>query len=794
MKEDVDESNGIDAEQSKELDDKRSHVLLTLSTTRDNVDGQNKINQASRISCLKKENNLLVDERLKITSKARPKLGDPSSLLPVEIFAEIVDLIFCDTFLVDWSIEGLLSLTLVSTRWRDILMSIPGLWRHIRLKDSDTFYFQEKLSIALLLSGNAPLVLWLRPPLYHWEETIDKLRPHFHRIIELLIDLSHDNHAATAPPTVGRVANILDQMGSLPSLKRLRCTSWIGGDTNMSDVTRFIERHPQLEEIAGVWLTKEFLNTNSIKKVTSFRTRQRPPSVLPHLNRMKILSKVTFDHYGLYIPPMNNEDEVDVDMSQYPSLPLQWTYYSQVGPPAIPLLSGTTATLLKLKLHTTLSEAPNLFQILHEFQKLQTLYLYLEVCPIDPMVVPPSPLQKCTSLQTTWIDFSSTSFSFPAAPHAHPNDWGPIFARMVRQFFGHIKDVNMSAYTLDAKLPWDLVDSSQFESLETLSLSLSEGQDIPPDGFQLPVGLESLDISGMHYHLPNLSSTTVTSLVIDSFRAPKTPTTLNPEFWPSITELSIPPSAIGWSGECFKHLRSIDLEVDWDEDWDYTTQFCRDLALHPEYIPVLQQIHFSGPPEWDILCILLERYNFRTGSEDTRISSISFGGDVPFYLLDPIKDLCAGKFVDRPSNFDLSWVSNMDIIYDQNLPGCMKCIKTLLSCHISRKGSSPTTRHADYVFPFRRTHRDADAISDYCLDILMDLPLEDGMIDPVEFRMRKLPVPVYPATEDEILATWNEREEVWKMLKKGTDGSVCSGWCRRRVLITEEKGENAFVE
>ncbi|KAG8800476.1 hypothetical protein FRB91_001325 [Serendipita sp. 411] len=69
----------------------------------------------------------------------------------------------------------------------------------------------------------------------------------------------------------------------------------------------------------------------------------------------------------------------------------------------------------------------------------------------------------------------------------------------------------------------------------------------------------------------------------------------------------------------------------------------------------------------------------------------------------------------------------------------------------------------------------------------MDLPLEDGMIDPVEFRMRKLPVPVYPATEDEILATWNEREEVWKMLKKGTDGSVCSGWCRRRVLITEEK-------
>ncbi|KAG8755961.1 hypothetical protein FRC14_003509 [Serendipita sp. 396] len=71
----------------------------------------------------------------------------------------------------------------------------------------------------------------------------------------------------------------------------------------------------------------------------------------------------------------------------------------------------------------------------------------------------------------------------------------------------------------------------------------------------------------------------------------------------------------------------------------------------------------------------------------------------------------------------------------------------------------------------------------------MDIPLEDGMDGPFELRSRKLSIPVYPETEDEILATWDEREKAWQALVQGAwsaRSSVCSGYARRSVQINEK--------
>ncbi|KAG8773807.1 hypothetical protein FRC15_001753 [Serendipita sp. 397] len=766
------ESNLTKFSRLKELDRERTQVLLMLSTIRVNLDNPFTTTSISDIPRLREWNNRLIDERLKLTGST---LGDPSRFLPVEIFIHIIGLTLRDTFTEDWYTETLLSFTLVSTRWRDILMSTPSLWRHICFKDSDTTYSEEILPITLHLSRNAPLVLWFRPPLHNWNEIRDKLYLHYHRVTEFIIDLRYNDSAASAP--YGGILNILDEIRLLPSLKRLRFTRWTPGNIETSEISHFIECHPQLMELAGIRLPEDLSKVDYMQKITSFRSSHDPLSIVPYLNRMIQLSNVTFDDYSLSRTEVAHDEE-EAAMGQYPNLLFQWTYYSQCGPPAIPLLSRTTTTLLHLNLQTNLSGTTRLLQILHEFRKLQTLNLELNAGPNDVIVVPSSPLQRCSSLQSVFISIFTLYLNTPQGDSVA---WGPMFACMVRRFLSHIKSFTISAYSRSFGLPWEIVESAQFDSLEKLHLSLSQETNTPPDGFQLPTRLRSLAISGMRSGPLNLRSTSVTSLILHSSNVS---TTLNHDLWPSITEMSVPASAVKWSGECFKYLQKITLWTERDDDWDYGTQFCRELAICPDHMPNLQEIHLADPPEWDILCILLERYNFRTEVGSTRISCVHLGGDVPFFLLDTIRDLCAGKFVDRPSNFELSWIGNMDIILDRNLPGCMKCLKTLLPCRIPWTDGSAT--HHSW-----KKRRNSDTISDFCLDILMDMPLEDGVDDPSEFRIRKSFVPVYPETDDEVLATWDARERAWQtMLQEAwhalRPSGTCTSYVRRHVRINEE--------
>ncbi|KAG8860407.1 hypothetical protein FRB91_003441 [Serendipita sp. 411] len=757
----------------KELDEERIQLLLMLSRPRTSVDDPITTSSISDTLPLKEENNRLIDERLKITDSM---LGDPSRLLPVEMFIHIIDSTIRDTFIAGGYIETLLSFTLVSTRWRDVLMSTPSLWRHICL-DKDTLYVQEKLSVTLHLSGNAPLAIWLRPTLDNdnWNEINGKLHQHYHRVTELMVDLSEGGHV----PRPG-IREILGDIGYLSSLERLSFVSWEHGNSRAPDISHFIERHPQLKEVAGIRLADNILKLDYMQKVTSFYSKHDPLSIIPYLDRMKRLTKVTFDDYGLDGNETANSDKENMAMSQYPNLLLPWVYYSQRGPPTISLLSRATTTLLSLELQTNLLGFTRLLQIIHEFQKLEDLELGLNTHPNDTIVIPSSPVQLCSSLQNVTI---SISFPWSSTSQRGTVAWAPMFAHLMRRSLSHIESIMIFSFERDFQFPWELVESSQFDSLKKLGLGLNlafpEGADAPPHGFQLPMGLKYLTVSGIQCDLPNLSSTSVTSLSLSFFHASAQ---LNHNLWPSLTQLSVPASAIKWSGGSFKNLQNIALGSERDNKWDYGSQFCCELAICPDHMPQLQDIHFSSLPDWDILCILLERYNFRTEVGSTRISDISFRGDMPFFLLDIIKNLCVGKFVDRPSNFELSWVSNVDIICDQSLSGCIKCLKRLLPCSEPCTGNT-ITHHS------QKNRKDVDLVSDDCPDIVMDIPLEDGMDGPFELRSRKLSIPVYPETKDEILATWDEREKAWQALVQGAwsaRSSVCSGYARRSVQINEK--------
>ncbi|KAG8814950.1 hypothetical protein FRC18_001713 [Serendipita sp. 400] len=150
------ESNVTKVSRLEKLEDERAQLLITLSTAQTTIDGSIPASSISAILRLKEENNRLIDERLKIM-RTDSTVRDPSCLLPVEIFVHIIDSAIFDALISGWCTETLLSYTLVSTRWRDILMSTPSLWGYVLLKDIDTPYFKKCFSSLCISPGTRRL-------------------------------------------------------------------------------------------------------------------------------------------------------------------------------------------------------------------------------------------------------------------------------------------------------------------------------------------------------------------------------------------------------------------------------------------------------------------------------------------------------------------------------------------------------------------------------------------------------------------------------------------------------------
>ncbi|KAG8785521.1 hypothetical protein FRC15_001206 [Serendipita sp. 397] len=736
------------------LEETRARLLLEIAEMQRNRSIEPTEAQISRISQLKEEHNSLVDNYNQV---ADVHTTDPSRRLPNEIFINILSKAIQDTWAADW-IPDLLVFTLVSMRWQKILVSSPGLWKVIAVREDDML-MEAKLSVALHLSGSAPLFLRLQPPLRNWKEIVSSLLPHRDRITEVTLDLDKEDRFRLH----GRIPDILEEFGHLPALRQLHCINVRFKTKYISDVVRFIERNPQLNEISGVWLNEALLRSPHSRNITSFYTKLEAPSLFRRLRPMVKLRRLAFQSYGQRVT-----NQEDVDRANIPESLLKCVYYRQIGSIFMPLLSRTAATLVTLDLHATLSESARIFQILDDFRVLKSLVLSLEIQANGDTLVPPprARQQRQSSLHSAQFTIFNQGW-----PSPNPDTWGPPFTLMVRRFLPHLKEIFVSANAL--YLPWTLVEAGQFDALEALDLHFPHDASPPPPTFRLPPTLRRCHLA------PNRAfdvfhSDCVTSLTVVPVNLSEAPIDLNARSWPALIDLSISASALSCNDGSFEHLQSLHLDVVYDDDWDYSTRFCRDLALNLECMPMLKDLSFRELPEWDIFFILLERYNFRTKIGSTRISSISFSGDVPTFLWDPIRGLCDGKFVNRPPNLELCWVDSIDIIYDRTLPGCMACIKAQLYC------PSPWIANVSLPKTYHRPRgSDASSTSDQDIDISMEMRLHD-IDDPLELE---IPIPTYPDTSDEILSTWEIREDTWQLLKKRIRYAKCSNHEGSQFLV-----------
>ena len=80
---------------------------------------------------------------------------------------------------------------------------------------------------------------------------------------------------------------------------------------------------------------------------------------------------------------------------------------------------------------------------------------------------------------------------------------------------------------------------------------------------------------------------------------------------------------------------------------------CHQMALHPELFPVLQELELMSAPEWDILCIMLEK-RLVARTKGVRGLNRVYLGYAPPDIRYFVSMILKGHIVERRSNYELS--------------------------------------------------------------------------------------------------------------------------------------------
>ncbi|PVF90859.1 hypothetical protein CPB86DRAFT_522356 [Serendipita vermifera] len=124
--------------------------------------------------------------------------------------------------------------------------------------------------------------------------------------------------------------------------------------------------------------------------------------------------------------------------------------------------------------------------------------------------------------------------------------------------------------------------------------------------------------------------------------------------WPALEVMTLH-NYSGFIGASFSSLRKITLKA---HIYSKVTLFIKEIAEAVDRYPYLEEIHMDECPEWDILMIMLERRNILAVPIIKPIRRLSLPSTCPSSVSQLLPGLLAGKWVQRPSNFELSQAGN----------------------------------------------------------------------------------------------------------------------------------------
>jgi len=532
------------------------------------------------------------------------------------------------------SVDLLLALMLVSTRWQQRIQDTPTLWTDIALLDS-TEDLSLKVALGLHYSKTAPLSLLLlsRGTWSAVRSMAPSMQP---RISSLIFRFFFPEEEAEF---------VISDLCPLPCLTRMSARE------NRYIDKAFFHQHPLITDLngGGVLIADLCACLPQLTKL-QWNATENMSAIFRHLGGIPHLKEVDVSYTS-----------TDEKIGEFHFGSPAWTrltYWQHSHRVHSVILNQTKNTLVYLCLRVSISSLVNdLSLTLPELERLESLELILVKSEADVPLKPPHN-QKACPVREAVIWFSPLG-------EGHKSDL-PIVCRILQRMVEYVQVVIITTRwpryipLLFAETGFTLLVSIVINHSD--SLELEDGAQL--EQVRLPSSLERLQISGPQALLDMFGSTTVTNIRFEDRGKPTLSASRLSE-WSNLRVLNL--ATIESSFDHFSSPTLKVLSIRFPRNTATITALCQQLAIHGDRCPRLERLEFSECPEWDILMIMLERRNCTPDPAVTPIKYIILPALIPRIIREAVRERIQGRRSPRPSNYELSLQGNIDIICDSDL-------------------------------------------------------------------------------------------------------------------------------
>jgi hypothetical protein len=592
--------------------------------------------------------------------------SNPMDKFPTEIMEKIIlDLIteYSEIYqILEKKVELLLPLAMVSKQWKDFIWSAPIFWNCV------TAYGYMTNAIARVVQGLAlsrnlslTVIVHIFPCL--WHDIRPFLLPHRQRIVTFVnLEAFHDLRDRCPEPEIYGKEMLLDLV-PLPKL-RLVNGDW-GNNYESDDVVEFFDHAPSLESLSDLDLDSNLLfEAKSRLRLREFDTCCDIAEILPTLEKFPSIQRITFrSDYKDEDPPL---------LSFRSNEPFNWTHLhypeDHARRTSLTPLFHRLPVLTYLNITLGIEQFLDITVSLHRLQCLREYIVDIQLKPGDLALLlePILPVKPNYTIQRLEISVSKSSRFSSMEPNRDVPNISPIISEMMTEAAPAIETMSFLK-NIGSLSHWRLDKYGRLKNISITPYETNVDVCIPSciqtmSIFCVDLATWSLRpypcIRTLNIHRPTESYSRERSTVPETF--------MDLEEWPALESLNLPSIYSRFRGASLSSLRSITLKTakySWKIDTNITL-FIKELAECVNNYPCLEEIHLDECPDWDILMIMLERRNILASSRIKPIRKLSLPSICPSSISQLFPGLLAGKWVQRPSNLELSQAGNANLILD----------------------------------------------------------------------------------------------------------------------------------
>jgi hypothetical protein len=648
----------------EQLKIERANLLECIDNIEHNTDSDKE--KPAYIEHLWNTNNPIID----LLSKFHliPRM-DPAEKLPLELFCAIIVYAVADyASIPPEKTNNSLILTLVSERWRDILLGIPQLWNEIIVSVNHQDC-ASKFTLFLELSKPLPI----RLDIYDWRvgdlDIFPALFQCRDRINKITLPLGY------SPWTQQWSQDSLNALNRLTTLRNLKHIVFFGDNgPDQWSYREILKRFTSLQEIPGLVITPDLFRHDSIRHLRSAAIQGNLDLLNMVHGSMPMLNNVIFNQNELF--RSQESDLIDslsttqIDQSELPWSYLSCWHHSPSTPKAMRDAMHRMVNLSFLNLALSLPQLQVILAGLRHLSVLEMLALRLKTVP-----------------EVRIEQFSKEDI--------HPNSQVK-FLKLDTSDFGCIEglgdyrdSLNINETLLKAIPAIETVELTYPSGLESLGcydwrgftelkrMYLENRNEINiPIRYEFPMSLSWVSLRISHKRVSGLLSSKVTHL---SFQ-PDVPEdglsiSIYAREWPELRSfITTVPFQLYEQDSKFNHLKSITIysmpgpsatDSPYEEVMN-ATRLCIRIAMRPEDLPSLEDITMRCSPHWDILLLMLKRRNL-----------VNRGGFVPLKTLwipmfpreleTVLWSLMNGRNPEWPSMHDISLHGILELLQDNSV-------------------------------------------------------------------------------------------------------------------------------